>query len=129
MSDDSAILKKVISGDVIQMPVGIDHRKILDAVFILQVFFYPLTLAGQIHGINDDGGITPVYCMHAAAQPHIHLIMVLVTAPVKIKDVVINFYNFNVIYFLSDGFHGVVPYKGRFQDSGVRFQIFSCKLH
>ncbi len=74
--------------------MGVYHRKILYGVFCLQMILYPFTLPGQIHGINNDGGITPVDCIYAAAKPHIQLIMVFVATPIEIKQVIIDFYSF-----------------------------------
>ena len=105
MPDDGAILKKVISGNMIQMPMSAYYRKVLDCVSCLQVILDPFALPGQIHCMNDDGGIATVDCIYAAAKPHIELIMVFVAAPVIVEQVIIDFDSFYVIYFFIQGRH------------------------
>ena len=84
MANNGSILIQVIAGNVIQMPVGVYRRIILNAVLALQVIPDPLTLPGQIHRIDDDGAVPPEYRMGAAAKAHVHRGMVRVTSPIKI---------------------------------------------
>jgi len=47
--------------------------------------------------------MTPVDCIHAAAKPHIELIMVFVAAPVIVEQVIVDFHRFYIIGVFIQG--------------------------
>jgi streptomycin 6-kinase len=55
VANDAVMGEDRVVDHVIRMPMGTDHREILDAVGRGHVVLDPLALAGDAHGVDDDG--------------------------------------------------------------------------